>query len=284
MAGTVIVVGSINADITIGVPTIPRPGETVLGDDAVRAWGGKGANQAVAAADAGAAVWMIGAVGDDDLGRGARDALHAAGVHTEFVGTVDRPTGLAAIVVDPSGENAIAVAPGANDLVEIPDGLGVLDVPNDVVVLISLEISDTTVAGATRLATDRGWPIVVNPAPARALPDSLLDAAPILVPNEHEARTLTGETDVDEAAAQLHRRTGAPVIVTLGAVGALVADDQGVRTFAAPQVTVVDTTGAGDAFCGALAATIAAGRPLAIAVEAGVAAGTVAVTRPGARR
>ncbi len=283
MPGTVIVVGSINVDYTIGVPSIPRPGETVLGDDARMAWGGKGANQAVAAAAAGADVWMVGAVGDDHLGHEAVAALAAAGVRTDFVDRVARPTGLASIVVDPAGENAIAVAPGANGAVSVPSAAALTDIGDRAVLLVSLEIGDDAVLRAVQLATDRRWPIVVNPAPATALPAALLEAAPILIPNEHEATALSDEPDPTEAGRLLHQRTRAPVVVTVGAGGALVIDDHGLRHFDAPLVDPVDTTGAGDAFCGAFAAAIGDERPLGEAVEAGISAGSRAVTHPGAR-
>lgn len=283
MTGTVIVVGSINVDLTIVAPTIPRPGQTVLGSEAVQAWGGKGANQAVAAASAGADVWMIGAVGDDSFGAGATAALQASTVRTDHVAVVNSPTGLASIIVDANGENAITVAPGANQLATVPEADAFAGLEKNVVVLVSLEVADNAVVAAADLAVGAGWTLVVNPAPARELPSEVLDASPVLVPNLHEALALTGTTDAADAGRQLHQRTGAPVVVTLGAEGALLVGDVGCTTFDAPTVDTVDSTGAGDALCGALAAALAAGHSMPEAVVRGIGAGSRAVTHAGAR-
>ena len=296
---SVVVVGSVNADLVVSVERLPRAGETVTGGTFARHGGGKGANQAVAAARAGAAVAMVGAVGADDLGEEALRELAAEGIDVAAVARLDdAPTGVAAIVVDERGENLIAVASGANaeldgTLVEeaverlIERGTGG-------VVLMQQEIPEDVVLAGIRAARAAGWQAVLNPAPARPLPDDL--AGVILTPNADEARTLAGEEDVAAAAQALARRTGAPVLVTVGADGALLVagdeergdgrpavGDAGIERVPAPAVEVVDTTGAGDAVNGALAAELAAGRPLTEAVRFAMAAAALSTRAAGAR-
>lgn len=285
-ASAIVVVGSANMDLVVQVPRHPRPGETVLGREHFQNPGGKGANQAVAAARLGGDVAMIGRVGDDDAGCQLRDALIAAGVDASFVTVSDRPTGIALITVDDRGENAIVVSPGAND-----------DLTGDVVgesgevlaaarvCLLQLEIPDEAVAAATRLA---GGHVIVNPAPARDLPAEVLTATTVLVPNATELAYLSGgdeAQDLDGAAAQAQQLgfDGA-VVVTLGAAGACVIDGRTATPVAAPTVEAVDTTAAGDAFCGALAAALADDAELVEAVRWAVAAGACATRRSGAQQ
>jgi ribokinase len=279
----VLVVGSINVDLVIHADRLPAPGETVAGGRLERAGGGKGANQAVAAARAGAAVALVGAVGDDDLGADALAALRAEGVD---VGAVLRlggvATGVALIVVDRDGRNQIAVASGANHEVSAAHVRAARgSAPR--CVLASFELLDEPVLAGARIARDAGCPLLVNPAPARPLAAQLRELCPILTPNHPEAAELTGEQDPEAAARALTAQTGGPVVVTLGERGALVADGAGSAHLPAPAVRAVDTTGAGDSFNGVLAAELARGAELRAAVAAAVAAAAQSVTRAGAR-
>jgi ribokinase len=285
----VVVIGSINMDITVHADRLPERGQTVTGGTALRGGGGKGANAAVAAARAGATTRLVAAVGDDEPGTAALEALWAEGVDVGAVVALPGvATGTALIVVDAAGDNQIAVASGANHELDgghvaaaLGDGAAGLD---GACVLLSFELLDPPLVAAARLATQAGATLVVNPAPARELPGALIACAPILTPNQHEAATLTGEDEPERAAAALAARTGAPVVVTLGERGALVADPGGdARRHPAPAVEAVDATGAGDVFNGVLAAALAGGAPLAVAVDAAVAAAADSVTRPGAR-
>ena len=284
---SVAVVGSVNADLVVSVARLPQAGETVTGGTFARHGGGKGANQAVAAARAGAAVAMVGAVGADDLGEEALRELAAEGIDVAAVARLDdAATGVAAIVVDERGENLIAVASGANaelDGTLVEEAVErLIERGTSGVVLMQQEIPEQVVVAGIAAARAAGWQAVLNPAPARPLPDDL--AGVILTPNADEARALAGEDDVEAAAHALARRTGAPVLVTVGADGALlVAGDPGVERVPAPAVEVVDTTGAGDAVNGALAAELAAGRPLTAAVRFAMAAAALSTRAAGAR-
>lgn len=282
---SVLVVGSINVDITVHAERLPAPGETVAGGRLERTGGGKGANQAVAAARAGAAVALVGAVGDDDLGAGALDELRAEGVGVTGVRRLAGvATGVALIVVDRAGDNQIAVASGANHEVTAADvaaAAGPAARPG--CVLASFELLDEPVLAAARIANDIGCPLVVNPAPARPLEPALCELRPIVTPNRREAAELAGEEEPEAAARAIAERTGAPVVVTLGERGALIQDATGAALVPAPRVRAVDTTGAGDAFNGVLTAELARGHELRAAVEAAVAAAAQSVTRAGAR-
>ena len=282
----VVVVGSVNADLVVSVAQLPRAGETVAGGTFARHGGGKGANQAVAAARAGARVAIVGAVGADDLGEEALRELAAEGIDVSAVARLDDvATGVAAIVVDHAGENQIAVASGANAQLTadaVTQALvGLLAAPSGVVLLGHEVPEDAVVAGA-RAAHAAGWHVVLNPAPARPLPDALGNA--LLTPNADEARALAGDVDEVEAAARaLAARTGAPVLVTLGADGALLLRGETAERLPVPGVDVVDTTGAGDTVNGALAAELAAGRPLRDAVRFALTAAALSTRAPGAR-
>lgn len=300
-SGHVVVVGSANVDLVVPVPRHPGPGETVLGGDLVRMAGGKGANQAVAAARAGGArTTFVAAMGHDDAADLLLGSLRSAGVDTTAVVRTDAATGTALIVVSPDGENAIVVAPGANGrLVLGPQATERLAEAD--VVLAQLEVPLGTVVDAAR-SRRVGSLMVLNAAPSRALPADLWAELDVLVVNEHEARDLAGpgspasdhaatsavpgpDGAAGEAAlaGQLLARVPA-VVVTLGARGCLVAQrDRPVVHVVAPQVTPVDTTGAGDTFCGVLAAHLARGTSLTDAARAAVVAGALAVTRRGAQ-
>ena len=269
MTGKVVVVGSANVDLVVDVPRHPAGGETILGGDLRRTPGGKGANQAVAAARAGGAdTTFVGALGRDESGELLLGSLTRAGVRTDVLERVEAPTGTALITVSPDGENTIVVAPGANSRVRIGAAQAGRIADADVV-LAQLEIPlDVVVAAAE--ARRAGALFVLNAAPSRELPDELWHETDVLVVNEHEAGDLAGlDTATPEAlAATLLERVPA-VVVTLGAKGSLVAERGAppVRVPAA-QVTAVDTTGAGDTYCGVLAAA------LARSVECGLSVGS----------
>ncbi|HHC08166.1 MAG TPA: ribokinase [Actinobacteria bacterium] len=274
----VVVVGSVNQDLVVRVPRHPIPGETVLGLGLSTWEGGKGANQAVVAARLGARVAFVGRVGADEAGGMLLAGLAAEGIDTRWV-AVDGavPSGTALITVDETGENAIVVVPGANHALGVADVRAAAEtLEGAAVTLLQLEVPLEVVVEAARLA---GGTVVLNPAPARELPGDLLGRVDVLVPNRHELAALVG-TD-DPAAA---RALGvAAVVVTLGAEGAALVTDEGVVEVPAPVVEAVDTTGAGDAFCGTLAARLALGDDLVGAVRSAVEVAARATTRPGAR-
>ena len=292
--GRVVVVGSVNVDLVVVASRLPGPGETVTGGDVARHHGGKGGNQAVAAARLGAAVAFVGAVGDDDFGVAARAALVAEGIDVTHVLVAPRPTGVALIVVDERAENLIAVAPGANaspTSATVAAALAALAIRPGDVVLVSCEIPPDAVRAALAGARAAGAVAVLNPAPADGLDVATVALADVLTPNEAELAVLArdphaGSLDVEVSARRLLAAGPADraVVVTLGAAGALAvpADDQALA-IPAPHVVPVDTTGAGDAFNGALAAGLAAGMPLAVAVRRAVTAAGLSTTRAGAR-
>lgn len=277
-------VGSANVDLVVAVEHLPAPGETVLGGRFTIHEGGKGANQAVAAARAGARVSFIGAVGDDEYGRRATQTLAAEGIDLERLQTLDgEPTGVALIVVGPRGENQIAVAPGANHAWELGDHDRARIAAADVV-LTTHEVPMAVVVETLAAAHDRGIPTILNPAPARALPAEILRLGPILTPNEHELTVTIGNDDGATALEELSSRHAGPIVVTQGAAGALlVADGREERFAGRPVPTAVDTTGAGDTFNGVLAAWLADGASLGDAIRAANIAASMSVAAAGAR-
>jgi ribokinase len=289
MAPSVAVVGGINVDLVFGAPRWPRAGETLNGTTFGVYPGGKGANQAVAAARAGGAVTMVGRLGDDAFGQTARRFLEADGVDLRYT-TVDPQagTGVAGIVVEPDGTNRIIVVPQANDRVSVEDAERAAPALRAAgVLLLQLEVPREASLLAARLARAGGATVVLNPAPAGDLPDELLPLVDVLVPNETEAGQLTGlpvETAEQAAVAgRALRARGVPaVVLTLGARGALLLDGSGEQRVAPFAVQVVDTTAAGDAFCGVLAVALAEGLSLPQAARRASAAGALATTRPGA--
>ncbi|MGW3241599.1 ribokinase [Streptomyces sp. NPDC001070] len=282
-----LVVGSANADLVIHVDRRPAAGETVLGSDLATHPGGKGANQAVAAARLGARTALLARVGDDAHGRLLTGSLRSAGVDTTGVLTGDASTGVALITVDPSGDNSIVVSPGANARLTAADVTGARELLAAArVVSLQLEIPLESVAAAVATATEAGTRVVLNPSPPAALPREVLAGCDPLVVNEHEARFLlgAGAGDTPEAwAAGLLALGPRSVVVTLGADGALVATGGGTARIPSPRVEAVDTTGAGDSFTGALSWRLGAGDDLETAVRFAVRVGAVAVTKPGAQ-
>jgi len=286
----VLVIGSSNTDLILRAARLPNPGETILGGEFARAAGGKGANQAVAAARAGGAVTLIARLGRDAYGDEALAGFVAAGIDVERVVRDRRhPSGVALILVGRGGENSIAVASGANDHLAPADVRAAQAAFRRArAVLLQLETPLATVAASAALARAAGTPVVLNPAPARPLPARLLRLVYLLTPNEHEAEQLTGVAVKDEAAAaraagDLLARGVQNVIITLGARGALVADAAGRRLIPGLKVKAVDTTGAGDVFNGAVAVALAEGRPLLDAARFANAAAAISVTRRGAQ-
>jgi ribokinase len=279
---SVLVVGSVNQDLVVRVERLPTPGETVLGDRFERHGGGKGANQAVAAQRAGAAVTLVGAVGSDDLGRAALSELAREGIALEHVVTIEgMATGVALIAVDRQGENQIALAPGANMEVAAEQVEAAFEAGCPAVCLVSLEVPLAAVEAAAECALRASVRFVVNPGPARPLPRAVLDAHPILLPNEAELEVLA--PDHGGSAVALAARTVAPVIVTRGSHGATLFEGDSTAELPAFPVTARDTTGAGDTFAGVLSAGLANGLSLREAADRAMAAAAISTTRPGAR-
>ena len=286
----IIVVGSLNMDLIVRAPRLPQPGETIAGHEFSTASGGKGANQAVAAARLGARVAMVGRVGADDFGRALRAALQHDGVDTQCV--IEDPgtaTGVAMIAVEDHGQNMIVIAPGANGRV-MPEDIDRARpaIAKARIMLVQLEIPPETARHALHVARQAGVRTVFNPAPAQALPDDLWPLVDVVVPNETEAEQLTGMATPDadgaeRAARELHRRGAGTVVVTLGSRGALALVDGRARLVPAFHVAAVDATAAGDAFVAALAVGLARGAQLDLALREASAAGALATTKLGAQ-
>jgi ribokinase len=285
----VVVIGSLNMDLVARAPRLPVPGETIAGSSFATAPGGKGANQAVAAARLGAATAMVGCVGEDDFGVRLVAGLRADGIDVSAVRAVPGPTGVALIVVDEDGRNGIVVVPGANGAAgpaEVQRAEPLLAAAR--IVALQLETPIETVARAAARARALGKTVVLNPAPARPLPPDLLAAADLLVPNEVEAAMLSGRpagtpAEAIDAARVLRERGARDVIVTLGDRGVVAVTAAGARHFAARVVRAVDTTAAGDTFIGGLCAALANGHALEDAIGWAQAAAAISVTRPGAQ-
>jgi ribokinase len=284
----VIVVGSSNTDMIVRADRLPLPGETVLGGDLSTAAGGKGANQAVAAARVGAHVTLVARLGEDMFGKQTLSAFRREGLDVHYVQQdAGTPSGVALIVVGPGGQNIIAVAPGANrNLTPADVAAAQPAIAQARVMVLQLEIPIHTVLAAALAAREAGLIVVLNPAPAEALPAALYEVVDILTPNEHEAAQLAGVApdEPEAAAAALLARGVGVVIVTLGAAGVVLG-----RRGQLPQrvpgfhVQPVDSTAAGDAFNGGLAAALARGDDLDAAVRYAQAVAAISVTRPGAQ-
>jgi ribokinase len=286
----ILVLGSSNTDMIIKVDRLPKAGETVLGGEFASAAGGKGANQAVAAARAGGKVTFIARVGTDVFGEKAVAGFRADGINVDYVfRDPDSPSGVALIFVAKDGENSIAVASGANARLLPPDVWKAKNAfPNAAVLVLQLETPLETVQAAAELAASDGVRVILNPAPARPLPEALLNNIYLITPNENEAESLTGiavdgEVAANQAADKLLARGVQNVIVTMGARGAFVAGE-GIRQWVpAFKTTAVDCTGAGDVFNGALAVALAEGKSLLEAAHFASAAAAISVSRLGAQ-
>jgi ribokinase len=284
------VIGSSNTDMIIKVPRIPKPGETVLGGKFSTAPGGKGANQAVAAARSGGNVTFVARVGDDIFGEQALKGFKEDGINTDFIiKDRDAPSGIAEIFVSEDGENSIAVALGANLNLSVYDVIAAKEaILSSDILLMQLEIPLKTVQYAAKLAFDHGIRVILNPAPGQPLPIEILKTISILTPNETEAAMLTGIKIEDEGAGEdagriLISKGVNKVIITIGKKGALILDSSGSELVGGFKVHAVDTTAAGDIFNGALAVALAEKKNIWEAVKFGNAAAALSVTKLGAQ-
>jgi len=288
MRSEIVVVGSLNADLVTRLERFPAPGETVTALDFAVHPGGKGANQAYAAARLGGRVAMLGCIGRDAYGERLAQSLRSAGVDVSPVHRdAEAPTGLALITLDASGENQIVVVAGANarltpELVQAHEAR----IAAAAVVLLQLEVPLGVVLAAARIARDGGATVILDPAPAQPLPASLLKCVDFLTPNQSELQALTGRAvggQAEHAARSLANGSRLRVIVKMGDAGAVLVEADGQAFWPALRVEAVDATGAGDAFNAALAVALAEGRPLPEAGRLAVAAGALCVTRAGAQ-
>jgi ribokinase len=282
----ILVVGSSNTDMVVFCDRLPHPGETVLGGQFHMFGGGKGANQAVAAARAGGAVTFLGAHGPDTFGTAARDRLLKEGINVDYFQCVQgAPSGIALILVDGvTRENLIAVAKSANEAVDSAMVSAARPVfENAAAVISQLEIRDGAIEAVARLCHELGKPFVLNPAPSRSLPKLVYESLHVIVVNEHEARDITGLEEVPDAVRGLHDLGCKNVVVTLGANGVMFSEGKTIEFVAAPKVQAVDTTGAGDCFVGWLGLGIAENLSLRNATERACKAASIKVTKAGAQ-
>ncbi|MBD2757663.1 ribokinase [Spirosoma validum] len=290
MPNQILVIGSSNTDMVVKSDRLPAPGETVLGGTFLMNPGGKGANQAVAAARLNGQVTFVAKVGDDIFGQQAITGFRQEGINTTYVLTdADHPSGVALINVDAQGENCITVAPGANaHLQPIETEAALQAATSDTFALVQLEIPLPTVEYVVKQAATQGLRVILNPAPAQSLPDTLFPHLFLITPNETEAKILTGihVTDVataEQAAKKLHDMGVTNVVITLGSKGAYLHTGSQGQLISVPRVTAVDSTAAGDCFNGALAVALAEDQPLPEAVAFACKAASISVTRMGAQ-
>ncbi len=286
----IIVIGSINTDMVVKTSSLPQPGETVLGDEFLMSGGGKGANQAVAAARLGAQVSMVGCVGNDMFGERAKSDLSAESINCQHVAqSKQNASGVALISVDSTGENQIVVSPGANSDVSLDQvSIALESCTNNAIVLLQLEIPLQVVAHALELCRARNLRVILDPAPAQPLSGELLNGVFLLTPNETEAQQLTGITITDNDSAravaeQLLQLGVSNVALTLGKAGVVLANDDETKLIEAVTVDALDTTAAGDCFNGALACALSQNQSLEDSVSFGCKAAAVAVSRLGAQ-
>ncbi len=278
----IVVLGSANMDLVVRQPRLPEPGETMFGSDFSTVPGGKGLNQAVAAARAGGDVAFLGAIGQDAFGDALRSCLRDDGIDTDGLAEVDAPTGTAHIAVLDGGENAIVVVSGANAAITELDDRSRSRIEDARYLVAQFERPIELIGEAFVVARGLGVQTVLTPAPVQPVDHALLHLVDILIPNAHEACALAGVAHETDAAIALSRTVGL-VVMTRGARGALVAREGAViAEVPARKVTAVDTTGAGDTFAGVLVAWLASGAELAAALDAASAAASISVTRPGA--
>ncbi|PWB72526.1 MAG: ribokinase [Anaerolineales bacterium] len=283
----ILVVGSLNADLVVRTPRFPQPGETISGEDLQVIPGGKGANQAVAAVRLGANVSMLGRVGRDNFGNFLLENLDQNKVDTKLIRRDDASTGTAIIVLDSNGQNSIVLSAGANGKVS-PSDVEHASFSDFNLLLLQLEIPTPTVYSAAQRAKESGVRVLLNPAPAKELPDDLIALADFLIPNETELSLLTG-TDVkdipsaEQAAKKLRERGAKHVIVTLGEKGALLVTGGQTTHINSYKVDVVDTTAAGDAFIGGFATSVLQNKSLEESVRFGCACGALTATKFGAQ-
>ena len=290
MPAKVVVIGSLNMDLVTRAPRLPRGGETLIGQSFTTVSGGKGANQAVAAARLGARVSMVGCVGSDAYGEALRGALLAEQIDCQAVSTVEDSSGVALIVVDDNSQNAIVIVAGANGALtpEVIDRFDAVLQAADVIIC-QLEVPDATVGHALKRGRELVKTVILNPAPAsRPLPADWYAAIDYLIPNESEASALSGLpvdslSTAETAAARLIAMGAGKVIITLGSQGSLFADGKRFEHFPASKVKAVDTTAAGDTFVGGFAAALAAGKSEVEAIRFGQVAAALSVTRAGAQ-
>ena len=286
----IVVIGSCNTDMVINTERLPRPGETIIGGNFFMNAGGKGANQAVAAARLGGAVCFMAKVGNDHFGSRSIEQYKAEGINVEHILTdSEKPSGVALIMVDGKGENCIAVASGANAMLT-PDDIdrAVEMIEHGDIVLMQLETPPETVEHAARIAKEKGKKVILNPAPALRLPDNLLKSLYMIIANETETEYITGVkiTDMESicrAADIMSERGVENVVITLGAKGAFVKENGTYHKVQAIKVKAVDATAAGDTFCGALCVALAEKKSVLDAVEFANKCASVTVTRMGAQ-
>ncbi|QAY85334.1 ribokinase [Pseudomonas arsenicoxydans] len=290
MPAKVVVIGSLNMDLVTRAPRLPRGGETLIGESFATVSGGKGANQAVAAARLGAQVSMVGCVGSDAYGQELRGALLAEQIDCQAVSAVEGASGVALIVVDDNSQNAIVIVAGANGALtpQVIDRFDAVLQAADVIIC-QLEVPDATVGYALKRGRTLGKTVILNPAPAsRPLPADWYASIDYLIPNESEASALSGVPvdsmqSAETAASALIALGASKVIITLGAQGSLFANGTGFEHFPARQVKAVDTTAAGDTFVGGFAAALASGKSEAEAIRFGQVAAALSVTRASAQ-